>query len=146
MSVGVWALASLPGGDLENSYLARFGQLLEPIGRWMGMDWRLTVALLTSFPAKENAIATLGVLYGRVVPNAGDEASLAQTLAATYSPAVALAFLTVTMLFIPCTATVAAIRQETGSWKWTGLNLGLMLSFSIAAGAVVYALARAWGG
>jgi ferrous iron transport protein B len=140
MSAGVWALAALPGGDLENSYLARLGQLLEPIGQRMGMDWRLTVALLTSFPAKENAIATLGVLYGR-----DDEGSLAQTLAAAYSPAVALAFLTVTMLFIPCTATVAAIRQETGSWKWTWLNLGLMLSISIAAGAAVYALARALG-
>jgi ferrous iron transport protein B len=146
MSVGVWILASLPGGDLENSYLARLGQLLEPLGRGMGMDWRLVVALLTSFPAKENAIATLGVLYGRVGPNAGDGTSLAQTLAGTYSPAVALAFLTVTMLFIPCTATVAAIRQETGSWKWTWLNLGLMLSISITAGAAVFALARALGG
>ena len=98
------------------------------------------VALLTSFPAKENAIATLGALYGR-----GDQGSLAQTLASTYSPARALAFLTVTMLFIPCTATVAAIRQETGAWKWTWLNLGLMLSISIAAGAAVFTLARALG-
>ena len=64
MSLVVWALSVLPDGDLPTSYLARFGMLLAPVGAWMGLDWRLTVALIASFPAKENAIATLGVLFG----------------------------------------------------------------------------------
>ncbi len=80
MSVAIWVLSVLPGGDLQTSYLARLGQLVAPVGRWMGMDWKLTVALLTSFLAKENAIATLGVLFGR-----RQDAGLAHTLAATYS-------------------------------------------------------------
>jgi ferrous iron transport protein B len=138
MSVGIWVLSKLPGGDLQTSYLARLGMLVAPVGRWMGMDWRLTVALLTSFLAKENSIATLGVLFGH---SAG--AGLAQTLAATYSPAAALAFLTVSMLFIPCAATVAAIRQETGSWRWTMFNVAFMLVLSIGAGSAVFALASA---
>ncbi len=91
------------------------------------MDWKLTVALLTSFLAKENSIATLGVLFG-----GGADTSLATTLAATYSPATALAFLTVSLLFIPCAATVAVIKQETGSWGWTLLNTIMMLVISIA--------------
>jgi ferrous iron transport protein B len=138
MSVGIWILSMLPGGKLEDSYLAQLGKLLAPVGRWMGMDWRLTVALLTSFLAKENAIATLGVLFGGTT-------GLAQTLAATYSPASGLAFLTISILFIPCAATVAAIRQETGSWKWTLFNVGFMLALSVGAGIAVYAIASRLG-
>jgi ferrous iron transport protein B len=136
-SVVIWALSMLPNGNLETSFLAQLGRLLTPLGKLMGMDWQLTVALLASFPAKENAVATLGVLYG-----APEGAGLAGALAATYSPATALAFLTVTLLFIPCAATVAVIKQETGSWRWTLFNIALMLVISFAAGIVVYALAR----
>lgn len=136
MSIGVWLLSTLPNGDLQTSYLARLGELAAPVGSWMGMDWRLTVALLTSFLAKENAVATLGVLFGF-----SEGAGLAQTLAATYSLPTALGFLTVSMLFIPCAATVAVIRQETGSWRWTLLNIGFMLLVSVGAGIMMYHLA-----
>jgi ferrous iron transport protein B len=140
MSVGIWILSVLPGGNLQTSYLARLGALFAPIGHWMGMDWRLTLALLTSFMAKENSIATLGVLFG-----SSQGAGLSTTLAATYSMATGLAFLTVSLLFIPCAATVAVIRQETGSWGWTALNIGFMLVLSIAAGSAMFALATAAG-
>src|SRR6266511_941631 len=140
MALVIWALSVLPNGNLNQSYLVQFGKWIEPIGRWMGMDWRLTVALITSFPAKENAVATLGVLFGSS-PNAG----LAQTLTSTFSTASALSFLVVTMLFIPCMASVAVIRQETNSWRWTLLNIALFLVISIAAGAGVYHLALAVG-
>ena len=136
MSLVVWALSYLPDGSLDTSYLARIGQLLEPVGSWMGFDWRLTVALITSFPAKENVIATLGVLFGD-----SSEAGLTATLAATYSTATALSFLVVTMLFIPCMATVAVTKQETNSWKWTLLSVSMLLALSFAAGVVVYHLA-----
>ncbi len=137
VSVVVWALSTLPAGEIETSYLARLGYLLEPVGRLMGLDWRLTVALLTSFIAKENSIATLGVLFG-----AGEGAGLAQQLAATFPASTALAFLTVQMLFVPCVATVAVIRQETDSWAWTLFDLGFLLVVSLAAGVAVYWVAR----
>jgi len=140
MALVIWALSVLPNGDLNQSYLVQFGKWVEPVGRWMGMDWRLTVALITSFPAKENAVATLGVLFG-----SSPEAGLAQTLTSTFSTATALSFLVVTMLFIPCMATVAVIRQETNSWGWTLLNIALLLIISIAAGVGVYHLALAIG-
>ncbi len=136
MAMLVWVLSYLPGGDLNTSFLARFGQFLEPVGRWMGFDWRLTVALITSFPAKENAIATLGVLFG-----SSPEAGLTGMLTASFSTATALSFLVVTMLFIPCMATVAVTKQETGSWRWTLLSVFLLLGISVAAGAATYHLA-----
>jgi ferrous iron transport protein B len=140
MALVIWALSVLPGGNFETSYLVRLGKWVEPVGRWMGLDWRLTVALITSFPAKENAIATLGVLFGGS-PTGG----LVQTLTSTYSIASGLSFLVVTMLFIPCIATVAVIHQETDSWGWTLFNLAFMLVISVAAGTGVYHLALALG-
>jgi len=132
VSVVIWALSTLPGGSAGESYLVRLGKFLEPAGRLMGLDWRLTVALLSSFVAKENSIATLGVLF-----RAGEE-GLAGMLAATYSPLVALAYLVVQTLFIPCAATVGAIRQETASWRWTVFSIGLLLVISLLAGMVVF--------
>jgi len=133
ISLIVWILSFLPDGQINTSYLAKIGQFLEPVGKWMGFDWRLTVSLLTSFPAKENAIATLGILFG----NSADT-GLAETLAATYSTATALSFLVVTILFIPCIATVAVTRQETGSWGWTLLSLFMLLGLSMVSGIIVY--------
>jgi ferrous iron transport protein B len=140
ISMVIWALSVLPTGKVDTSYLASLGRALEPVGRWMGLDWRLTVALLTSFMAKENSIATLGVLFGGLT-----KAGLAQTISAAYTPATGLAFLTVSLLFIPCAATVAVIRSETGSWRWTFLNIGLMLALSVGIASGVYALATAVG-
>jgi len=140
MSLVVWVLSFLPNGNLNTSYLAQFGKFVEPVGRWMGFDWRLTSALISSFPAKENAIATLGVLFGN-----SSNASLTQTLTSSVSTASALSFLVVTMLFIPCMATVAVTRQETESWGWTFLSIFLPLGLSIAAGSTVYHVARVFG-
>lgn len=140
MALVIWVLSVLPGGNFQTSYLVQFGKFIEPVGRWMGFDWRLTVALIASFPAKENAIATLGVLFGNN-PGVG----LIRSLTSTYSVATGLSFLVVTMLFIPCMATVAVIRQETNSWEWTFFNIAFMLMISIAAGSGVYHLARAVG-
>jgi ferrous iron transport protein B len=140
MSIVVWALSEFPGGNLETSFLAQIGNFVAPVGEWMGLDWKLTVALITSFMAKENAIATLGVLYGRTA-----EFGLLETISMTYSPAVGLAFMVVTLLFIPCAATVAAIKQETGSWKWTMANIVLMLAVSIGVASGVYAIASRLG-
>ena len=104
----------------------------------MGWDWRMIVALLTSVIAKENTIATLGVLY-----QAGQQGSgLTKTLASTIKPATALAFLVVQMTFVPCVATIAAIKQETRSWKWTAFSVGLLLVLSLIAGVAVYQMAR----
>jgi ferrous iron transport protein B len=140
MAIAVWALSVLPNGSLQTSYLTQLGQFLSPVGRWMGFDWRLTVALIASFPAKENAVATLGVIFGNA-----SGAGLTQTLAATYPAASALAFLVATILFIPCVATVATMRQETGSWRWPALSAAILLVISVGAAGLAYRLAMVVG-
>lgn len=140
ISVLIWALGHLPGTGLEESYLARFGRSLAPVGAMIGLDWRLLVALLASFVAKENAIGALGILYGSV---AG--AGLADTLVAQVAPASALCFIAATMLFIPCAATVAVMRQETGSWGWTLFGVETLLVVALGVAALVYQGCRLLG-
>jgi ferrous iron transport protein B len=140
MSVVVWALSTLPHGTIETSYLASIGKALEPVGKLMGLQWEMIVALLTSFVAKENSIATMGILLG-----AGEDAvGLSAALTGVLTAPAALAFLVVQMLFIPCVATVAAIKQETKSWGWTAFSVGLLLTLSLAGGILAYQLLSAF--
>jgi ferrous iron transport protein B len=134
MTIVIWALANIPTGNIETSILGSIGKALEPIGMQLGLSWKLVVALLASFIAKENSIATLGILYG----TGDDSATLAATLGTVIAPAAALSFLVVQLLFIPCAATVAAIRQETRSWKWTLFTIAMLAVISVGVGLVVY--------
>ncbi len=141
VSVVVWVLSSYPGSAPEESVLGAVGRFLEPVGALMGLgDWRLIVALISSFVAKENSVATLGILFGSgatgVAGAAG--AGLAAKVAVVLTPAAAAAFLVVQMTFVPCVATVAAIKQESRSWLWTGGNLALMLVVAFVLGVIVY--------
>jgi ferrous iron transport protein B len=140
VSVLIWALATLPHGDIETSFIAAIGRFLEPVGALMGLGWRQMVALLTSFVAKENAVATLGVLYGANEVAGG----FSGVMQSHFTPASGLAFLVFQMLFIPCVATVAAIRQETNSWRWTLLNIAVLAAIALAAGTLTYQLGMLW--
>jgi len=137
VSVIIWIMSTLPTGEIESSFLSSLGRLLEPVGRLMGFDWRMMVALLSSFVAKENSIATLGVLFG----TGESEADLAAILGRALSPSAALAFLVIQMLFIPCVATVGAIKQETDSWRWTVFSIMFLLLVSLVGGILTYQLA-----
>jgi ferrous iron transport protein B len=134
VSVIMWVLAGFPGPGIEHSYLAVVGRWLAPLAALLGLDWRMMVALLTSFLAKENTIATLGVLF-----RAGQGGiSLEQALAGSLTHAAALAFLAVQMLFVPCIATVSVMRQETRSWRWTLFNVALLFVISFGIGIAIY--------
>ena len=138
VSAIVWVLSNFPGDDPSESILGIIGQALEPLFALMGLgDWRIIVALLSSFVAKENTVATLGVLFGSEA-SGGTGASLAAQVAAILTPAAAAAFLVVQMTFIPCVATVSAIKHESRSWGWTGASLALMLAVAFLLGIVVY--------
>ena len=139
-SMIVWAMSSFPAADPEGSVLATIGRAIEPLGRLMGMDWRLVAATLSGFVAKENAIATLGILFGGQAGRGLDGA-----LAAEVSPASGLAFLVVQMLFIPCVSTVAAMRRETAGWRWPLVSMVLLLAIAVTGGTVTYQAARVLG-
>jgi len=136
VSALIWVLSTFPGDDPSTSVLGTIGRALEPVGALMGLgDWRLIVALLSSFVAKENSVATLGVLFGEGSSGGG---GLASQVATVLVPAAAAAFLVVQMTFVPCVATVAAIKQESRSWGWTGLSLALTFAVALLLGIVVY--------
>jgi len=139
VSILIWVLSYFPSGNIEGSILGHIGRGLEPIGKLMGLNWQLMVALLTSFVAKENTIATLGVLLGR------ESAGLSQALKGMLTPAAAIAFLVAQVLFVPCVATVSAIRHETGGWRWVAFSIGLQLILSLSLAIVVFQIARLAG-
>jgi ferrous iron transport protein B len=127
----VWALSYFPNGIVMTSYLSMVGKFMQPVGSWMGMPWPFFVALLTSFVAKENTVATLGVLYGNL-----------SVLKTVMTPAAMLAFLVFQILFIPCVGTVAAIQQETHSWRWTASSVGIQLALSLGFAVAVFQIGR----
>ncbi|MGQ9571572.1 MAG: ferrous iron transport protein B [Dehalococcoidia bacterium] len=141
VSLVVWALSSFPSDRIEDSILGMIGRGLEPIGQLAGLDWQIIVALMTSFVAKENTIATLGVILGTGEVDVDLSSQLTQIMV----PAAAVAFIAIQMLFIPCVASVAAIRRETRSWRWTAFAIGYMLAISFAAGIIIYQVARLMG-
>jgi ferrous iron transport protein B len=136
VSIIIWFLSYFPSGNIEGSILGYIGRGFEPISRLMGLNWQLMVALLTSFVAKENTIATLGVLLGR------QTAGLSQALKGMLTPAAAIAFLVAQVLFVPCVATVSAIRHETGGWRWVAFSIGLQLILSFSLAIVIFQIAR----
>lgn len=140
-----WLMSTGPGGGffgvggnipLEESYAARLGMFFEPLGRLCGFDWRIVVALMFGFLAKELSVATLGVLYG------GGEEALRAVLPTVWSPLLAYTFLAVHMIYVPCVATVATMRKETNSWRWTlfGVTYSLVLAFLV--GLLIYNAGR----
>ncbi|MBU0651481.1 MAG: ferrous iron transport protein B [Proteobacteria bacterium] len=139
VSVLVWLLSYFPTGQTESSFLAGIGRFIEPLGRPLGLDWKMMTALLTSLVAKENAVATLGVLYGV------GEQGLLQTLPSVMSHASALSFLTVVMLFVPCAATIAIMRREMADRLWFISSLVLTFVVSYLGGMAAYRIAL-WTG
>jgi ferrous iron transport protein B len=134
-SIALWFLSNFPGGNVEHSVLGWLGQLIEPIGRPLGLDWKMLVALLASIFAKENSVATLGVLY-----NVGEQ-GLLDVLPAAINHASAFSFLVVLMLLIPCLPTITVMKQEMGGWKWLIASLLFMLIVSYGCGMLAYRIA-----
>ena len=117
----VWLLASFPPGieyGSEFSLLAKFGKLISPLFKPLGFGhWTFSVALLFGLVAKEVVVSTLGTLYG-----AGRE-GLMTIMPNDITPLGVLAFLFFSLLYIPCLATIAVIKKETGSWKFTFVQI-----------------------
>ena len=140
-SILLWALSTYPGGGIEQSYLAMAGRWLSPLGSLMGLSWQMMVALLTKLVRSENVISTLAVVYGAGASGAG----FTELLQAQITPAAALSFMAVQLLFIPCAATVATVYQETRSWGWTLLNAGVLFAVALLIGIIIYQGAGLFG-
>jgi ferrous iron transport protein B len=115
----------------EKSFMGRIGKVVAPIFSPIGIDWRASVALLTGFVAKEIVVSTMGILYA-ADEREDSEALKNALLSSGMTPSAALAMMVFVLLYMPCIATLAAIRRETASLKW--------MIFSIS-----YSTLLAWG-
>jgi ferrous iron transport protein B len=115
----------------EKSFMGRIGKVIAPIFSPIGIDWRGSVALLTGFVAKEIVVSTMGILYA-ADEKKDSEALKNALLSSGMTPIAALAMMVFVLLYMPCLATLAAIRRETASLKW--------MIFSIS-----YSTLLAWG-
>jgi len=131
-SVLMWIMSNIPSGNIENSMLSWIGKILEPVGNIVGLNWKMVVALLSSIVAKENAVATLSILY-----NAGED-GLMNVLPKVINHASAISFLIILMLFIPCMPTITVMRQELGNWRWFFASFFNMLLSSFLLGFLAY--------
>ncbi len=140
VSVLIWVLASLPPGvDYagEKSLVGEIGKFLSPLFHPLGInDWKPIVALIFGALAKEVVVGTMGTLYG------AGESGLVKALQSTFTPESALAFLVFTLLYTPCVATMAAIKQESGSWRFTLGVLAIDLTVAWVLAFVTYHFAR----
>ena len=124
-AIFVWALASFPVGveyGSQESYAGALGTAIQPIFEPLDFDWKISVALIFGFVAKEVVVGSLGVLYGA---DEDDNDALTAALLddPAMSPVTALTLMVFTLLYLPCIAATAVMRQESGSWKWTGFMI-----------------------
>ncbi len=158
-SIIIWALGYFPRNDdpvlqQENSYIALVGKAVSPIMEPMDFDWKMNVGLLTGVAAKELTVSSLGVMYAQdagtaaqsdspvSLQDSSDEASsgtssganqtqLQSALKKSVSTPSAVAYMVFVLLYFPCIATFAAIKNESGKWRW-------------AIAICIYTIAVAW--
>ncbi len=117
----------------EKSYMGRIGKIVEPVFAPIGIDWRGSVALLTGFVAKEIVVSTMGILYA--ADQKKDSKALENALVSSgMTSTAALAMMVFVLLYMPCLATLSAIRRETASWKWMifSISYSTMLAWIMA--------------
>ncbi len=132
MTIVMWMLFYLPpGAEMggPNSYAGMLGKMIEPLLRPLGFDWRIAVALIFGFIAKEVVIDAFGVMFGGRL----------ELLTTVLTPVSAYALMAFVLIYTPCMATLATIKSETGSWKWTIFTLvyELLLAYFVALLIVV---------
>ena len=136
-SIIMWILSSFgPAGvgvSVDESFAAILGQFFEPIFLPLGFSWQIVTGLIFGFLAKEAVIQSLAIVY------AVGGVALETALIGSITPLTAVAFMVFVLLYMPCLATVGAIKKETGSWKWTGFSVvyQLVLAYIIALLVVI---------
>lgn len=114
----------------EDSYIGKMGHFIEPVIKPLGFDWKMGVSLITGLAAKEIVVSTMGVLYQADVAADENSEALVDKLKShvyhygekkgekVFTPLIAFGFMLFILIYFPCIAAVAAMKKETGGWKW----------------------------
>lgn len=136
--------------QLENSYIGIIGKGIEPVIKPLGYDWKIGIAVITSFVAREVFIGTLATIYN-VGSHSDDEETIKSRMAAEVHPdtgekvfnfASGMSLLLFYAFAMQCASTVAITRKETNSWKWTLIQLVFMSVFAYVVALVAYQLLK----
>lgn len=126
-SIIIWFLGYYPNHNAytntaeqqENSYIGQIGKAIEPVIEPLEFDWKMGIGLLSGIGAKELVVSSLGVLY----TNNDDINSVDLSERIPITPLVAYGYMLFILIYFPCVATVAAIKNESGSWKWAAFTI-----------------------
>ena len=127
--------------DLRHSIAGRIGNLIEPVIKPLGFDWKMGTAMIGAFAAKEVFVAQMGIVYSMGETDEDSE-GLRETLARDYSPLVGISLMLFLLISAPCMATIAVTRRESGSWKWAMFQLGGLTAVAYVISLVVYQTGR----
>lgn len=143
----------LPSEQIKKSYAGQLGHLIEPVIEPLGFDWKIGVALIASFAAREVLVSTLSIIY-----NVGkDENEESETLLAAvrdartddgrraWTPLTALTLMVFFVLAMQCMSTLAVVRRETNSWTWPLFMLAYMTGLAYIAALITYQSGKALG-
>ena len=137
---------------LEASFAGILGKGLEPIIAPLGFDWKIGIALVTSFAAREVFVGTMATIYS--IGGSDDEQTIRARMAQELNPAtgkprysipVSLSLLLFYVFAMQCMSTVAVVRKETGGWKWPLVQLAFMTGIAYLGSLTVYQALTAWG-
>jgi ferrous iron transport protein B len=157
ISILMWVLVTFPqanatvaGSDhatqVENSYAGQGGRIIEPLIAPLGFDWKIGIALISSFAARETVISTLSIIYKVGDDSGADSTSLVTAMrnakradgSRVWDPLVALSLMVFFVLACQCMSTVAIVRRETNSWRWPLFMISYMLVLAYVASLITY--------
>lgn len=158
-SLIIWALSYFPHqqdetatestGQVEtvqSSYLQKIGQVITPVFTPMHFDWKMSVGILSGVGAKELVVSTLAVMYAGEedidTDNASTDTHLSQALRQNMTTSSALAYLVFILFYFPCIATLTAIKNESGTWKWALFTAIYTTGFAYIASLATYFIAQ----
>lgn len=131
---------------LENSYAGHFGKVIEPVIKPLGFDWKIGIALITSFAAREVFIGTMSTIYS-IGEDTDDENTIKQRMKAElnpetgklfYTPALAISLLIFYAFAMQCMSTLAVVYRETKGWKWPALQFLYMTGLAYLCSYIAY--------
>jgi ferrous iron transport protein B len=132
---------------ISNSYLGIIGKFTQPVFAPLGFDWKMAVALEAGLAAKEIVVSTMGVVY---MANTDENETLQEKIKQQvytegskkgqkiFTPLTALSFMLFILIYFPCVATIAAIKKESGSWKWALFTVLYTTSLAWTVSFIVY--------
>ena len=134
------------GRQLQNSYAGQLGHLIEPVIAPLGFDWKIGVALIASFAAREVLVSTLSIIYNVGKDANEQDQSLITAVrdakkddgTAAWTPLTALTLMVFFVLAMQCMSTVAVVRRETNSWAWTLFMVGYMTALAYLASFLTF--------